>query len=137
MGTDINGVAEWRWRTADPGNPNSWHLIAPVPDMRSYRVFELLADVRASGDLDKTFVDSIPLRGLPKSYQDAEMAHGFNLGDFSHTWYGLEELRKRDMWDQIECETPRELWWAFLEYVKWFRLSWWECEARIVIGFDN
>lgn len=138
MGCDIHGFAEWKWKSSDPDKWQSWELIAPVPDMRSYRVFELLANVRTTGDIDKQFTDSIPLRGVPKSWDEYRGdPHGYDLGDHSFTWYTLEELRRPDMWDQIDQQTPRELWKAYLEYLKWYKLSWWECDVRIVIGFDN
>lgn len=136
MGTDINGFAEWKWNDAE-SRFGAWTLIAPVPDIRSYRVFELLADVRSSGDIDNRFTDAIPLRGVPDEYIDKQSVHGFDMGDHSFTWYTLEEINRPEMWAQIEHELPRETWLAFIAYLKWHQKCWWNSTLRIVIGFDS
>lgn len=136
MGTDIHGFAEWKSRSMED-IPQAWNLIAPIPDLRNYQTFELLANVRETGDIHRTFADDIPLRGLPSYYETLDEIHGQPvLWQHSKTWYTLQELYRPSMWEQLDHRLPLDLWLTFLRYLALFRVATYNCDVRIVIGFD-
>lgn len=134
MGCDIHGYAEWRF----PKEQQQYMVLAPIPDVRNYRIFELLANVRPSGDLH-SFEDDIPRRGLPDdlAFPDHD---GLEYGEHSQTWYTLDELSNMDLWSQVINEPTGALWVTFLSYCKQYAAEYTfgvNLDVRIVIGFDS
>lgn len=140
MGADIHGVVQTRYG-------NKWATESEIEYGRRYWLFSALANVRNYNGITPI---SEP-RGLPEDLEldDEDCVPCFSardgrvwLGDHSHSWFTLKELKEWDGWDQLSPDgvgTLREVlpaWMHWMDYVsarEWVK----DEDIRIVIGFDS
>lgn len=136
MGCEIHGGAEWAW--TDSTAVQSWEFIGKVPDVRNYQIFSILASVRQDEDKPlRSMVDVIPLRGLPHKMSE-ELQYELNVSNHSCTWYTLTELNEcRRLFFQVEYTPVADLWLTYIRYLTLWSRNLYDCDVRIVIGFDN
>jgi hypothetical protein len=133
MGADIHGVAQWKWENIPE---TAWSDIMPVPDVRSYEVFNILANVRDQAL--HSLADDIPLRGLPRDIHIANDDDEFKYGQHHFTWYTLDELYGHiHLFGQIKDDAARDVWVYFITYLRAYSKTWYNAKIRIVIGFDS
>jgi hypothetical protein len=129
MGADIHVVCEVM------KEPGRWqlHLRSPLSDHRDYNSFGALAGVRADAVHDDL---SYP-RGLPK-----DMGSDIDwLGDHSHHWLTLKELKKikkkcDKMKDEYGYGLIDNLIEELVEIARWTGVVK-EDRIRIIMGFDS
>ncbi|OXM45360.1 hypothetical protein [Amycolatopsis alba] len=100
MGTDINGVIEYRRASACAGHgPGSWAQAIDLDilnDTRNYDAFACLFGVRNFANFRPIAAD----RGLPDDATDFTVAHMARWGCFGATWIGWSEVEAVD-WDEL------------------------------------
>lgn len=138
MGADIHGVLQSRFKRVD-GEWSGWIDEEEIYDTRHYLMFGYLAGVRNYSGVTPI---SEP-RGLPEDFEmkegeyevDTHTLWGLEvwMGDHSHSWLTLSEIRDHDYPDE-----DREYLSTFL---KWIDYAASECggyeNGRIVFGFDS
>lgn len=129
MGTDINGYVETSF------NGKQWFLVAPVPDIRNYEVFEILAQVRGTEGY-VTYPDMYPSneRGLPEGI----IYNADDYGDHDFRCWTLDQMATYlQLWEQVQYEPVRTVWVSFIAYVAALQLHDPGAKFRFVIGFDT